>query len=156
MNRSLVAIAALCLLTGGCGPKLQEKDLYGDWSVDNSTLPKTQNANYMANATLTLMFDHSFRMSFAPVTLKGSWSYAENRVKITPATLVMTVQNKPVEFAISELTEKFGPIFSQTPEGQKELEGLEAAGKPWDLQVSKDGRALATADGLTWRKSQTP
>ena len=76
-------------------------------------------------------------------------------MKITPEILVMQVQGKPYEFKISELAEKFGPLMNGTTEGRRELEGIQAAGQPWDLKVSDDGKSLSTAEGLTWQK-QTP
>jgi hypothetical protein len=152
MKLAAISLSTLCILALGCGPKFQEKDFYGDWVIDNASIPKDPNAQSMANAVLSLSFDRSFRLAFAPVTFKGAWSYSDRRLRITPETLVMQVQNRPLEFKISEIAEKFEPLMSGNPEGRKELEGIQAAGRPWDLKVSDDGKSLSTAEGLTWRK----
>jgi hypothetical protein len=155
MARAISLGMALLLLAVGCAPKIQEKDLYGDWKVDNASLPNTAQTQNIKDAVLNLAFDHRFRMLLSQsMSLKGDWSFDDRKVSITPQTLVVGMPNGPLELRLTDAADKLGPLLSETPEGKKELEALKSASQPWSLRLSNDGKKLTTNDNAVWVKQQ--
>ena len=112
MNRiALLVLATTCVILAGCGHKVTEADAVGSWKVDPVAVQGKKGADVMSKMTFTLAADHTYVMAGPiPVSVKGTWAFADKKVTVTPVSLEManpvqpgTTQEVPIGPAIAQL-----------------------------------------------------
>jgi poly(3-hydroxyalkanoate) synthetase len=143
----------------GCSPKLEDKDVVGNYHREETTTPTVTGASNVGPPTIVINADHTFTITFVStnVMMKGKWAVVGTQITFDSIQIgIPTSQSSSLDMPSNPST-PLAALVDQFPNGQQAVESIRQGHsdfKPIVMTSEPDATKLTAPEGTAWIRTR--